>query len=290
MVKNKMRSEKEMFDLILNFAYKNNKIKVVAMNGSRVNKKIKKDILQDYDIVYLVSDYESFVYNLEWLNYFGKILIMQIPDIMDGIDYIKNKKLTFLMQFEDFTRIDLTVMDISLLQNYLKQDTLTEILYDKDNVINENITPSDLMYIVKKPTQKEFFNCVNEFLWVSTYVVKGLWRNELLYANYHIERCLIKELLKMYDWKIGVCTNFTVQTGKCHKYLSKYLDDKQYQMFISCYKLDSIENSFNSLITLFDLFCKIALEISNEFSLEYNKNQATKIKQFIYDIKNLSRE
>ena len=37
-----MRTEKEMINLIIDYANNNDNVKVVAMNGSRVNQKLKK--------------------------------------------------------------------------------------------------------------------------------------------------------------------------------------------------------------------------------------------------------
>ena len=47
-----MRTENEMYDLILGVAKSDVRIKAVYMNGSRTNEKVPKDIFQDYDIVY----------------------------------------------------------------------------------------------------------------------------------------------------------------------------------------------------------------------------------------------
>lgn len=56
-----MRTEKEMFDLILDVANRNDKIRAVYMNGSRENPNVKKDVFQDYDIVYVVTETASFI-------------------------------------------------------------------------------------------------------------------------------------------------------------------------------------------------------------------------------------
>ena len=44
-----MRSENEMYDLILDIAKNDVRIKAVYMNGSRTNENVPKDIFQDYD-------------------------------------------------------------------------------------------------------------------------------------------------------------------------------------------------------------------------------------------------
>ena len=50
-----VRTEKEIYDMLLQIAREDERIKAVYMNGSRTNKNVPKDIFQDYDIVYVVS-------------------------------------------------------------------------------------------------------------------------------------------------------------------------------------------------------------------------------------------
>jgi len=37
------------------------------MNGSRANPNVKKDIFQDYDIVYVVTETESIIRDEDWI-------------------------------------------------------------------------------------------------------------------------------------------------------------------------------------------------------------------------------
>jgi aminoglycoside 6-adenylyltransferase len=45
-----MRSEQEMMDTILNFANNDERVRVVTMEGSRMNKNAPRDTFQDYDM------------------------------------------------------------------------------------------------------------------------------------------------------------------------------------------------------------------------------------------------
>ncbi len=65
-----MRSEKEMMDLIMDTAKKDERIRAVIMNGSRTNPNARKDFFQDYDIVYIVRDVQSFTKDHSWVNRF----------------------------------------------------------------------------------------------------------------------------------------------------------------------------------------------------------------------------
>ena len=51
-----MRTEEEMYALILNVAKNDPRIRGVILNGSRANPNAPKDSFQDFDIVYLVKE------------------------------------------------------------------------------------------------------------------------------------------------------------------------------------------------------------------------------------------
>ena len=50
----KMRTEKQIYDTILNFAKADDRIRVVTLEGSRTNINIIPDDFQDYDITFFV--------------------------------------------------------------------------------------------------------------------------------------------------------------------------------------------------------------------------------------------
>ena len=51
----RMRSKKQVYDTILNFARMNERIRVVTLEGSRTNINIPPDDFQDYDITFLLQ-------------------------------------------------------------------------------------------------------------------------------------------------------------------------------------------------------------------------------------------
>ena len=111
-----MRTEQEMFDLILNFAKQDQRVRVVAMNGSRANPNIKPDIYQDFDIVYIVTEMASFLSDDAWLDYFGKCIIMQKPEGMELFPPDGKPRFSYLMLFEDGNRIDLSLLPLEELE------------------------------------------------------------------------------------------------------------------------------------------------------------------------------
>lgn len=78
-----MRTPEEMMELILDFAEKDERVRIVGMEGSRTNTNIPKDTFQDFDITYFVEDISDFTKNDKWLEYFGNIVMMQQPEGME---------------------------------------------------------------------------------------------------------------------------------------------------------------------------------------------------------------
>ena len=100
-----MRSEQEMLELILNNAKSDDRIRAVMMNGSRVNPKAQRDIFQDFDIIYFVNDLDSFTNDHTWIEIFGEIMILQMPEDMEAPPPMNDGHFAYLMQFTDGNRI-----------------------------------------------------------------------------------------------------------------------------------------------------------------------------------------
>ena len=93
--------------LILDTAAADDRILAVYMNGSRTNPNVPKDIFQDYDIVYVVTETESFRKDRGWIDRFGERLFMQYPE--EGFFGSGNAEECYgwLIQFSDGNRLDL---------------------------------------------------------------------------------------------------------------------------------------------------------------------------------------
>ncbi|EMI9091148.1 aminoglycoside 6-adenylyltransferase, partial [Bacillus wiedmannii] len=195
-----MRTEKEMLDLIINTAKEDERIRAVIMNGSRVNPNVKRDCFQDYDIIYVVRDIQSFTSNHNWIHRFGELMIVQMPEEMSLLPADEDGKFPYLMQFMDGNRIDLTLVPVDLIDTFVGQDSLSKLLLDKDDCMDEFPPASDRDYLIKKPTEKEFLDCCNEFWWCSTNIAKGLWREELSYAKGMLDGPVRDMFIVMLEW------------------------------------------------------------------------------------------
>jgi aminoglycoside 6-adenylyltransferase len=283
-----MRSEKEMLDLILKTAQEDVRIRAVHLNGSRVNPNAPRDFFQDYDVIYFVTDVNPYKENLEWIKRFGELMILQMPDLMDDPPPEDGEHFTYLMQFSDGNRIDLGIFPLHRLDKF-EPESLTVVLLDKDGLFKEILPPSDCDGIPKPPTAKEFFDCCNEFWWVSPYVAKGLWRGEILYAK-HMEEVVRTQLMKMLTWYIGMRTGFTINPGKMGKYFQKYLEPELWEMLLGTYIDADYDHTWEALIKMGELFRNLSLAIASHFSFEYPIGDDQRVSAHLLHVRRLPKD
>ncbi|WP_207695422.1 aminoglycoside 6-adenylyltransferase [Enterococcus sp. DIV0212c] len=278
-----MRTEEEMFQLILDVAKNDSNVLAVGITGSRTNKNAPKDLFQDYDIVYIVESVEALVQDSSWIDRFGPRLIMQTPENMVLFPPERNGKFTYLMLFEDGNRIDLTLCPKEQADNWNEGDRLAEILLDKVQILPKLTEATDQDYWVKRPGQAEFSDCCNEFWWVSTYVVKGLCRNELFYAADHLNENCQKELLRLLSWHVGSEQGYHFSVGKNYKYLSNYLVKEQYEAILKTMDVSSISAAWSALLSLQKQFDHYAQLFSEKNNLVYDQKTAEKVMKYAKD-------
>lgn len=207
-----MRTETEMLDVILKTA-ETLQVEAVAMSGSRTNPKTLKDEFQDYDVVYLVENFEELISDLSWIDQFGKRIIEQ--EVRLG-----HRRL-FLMLFEDGKRIDLTLCPKEHIKEWVDSEAGFTVLEDPEHLF-EPYSQNLERYWTSPASAIEFEKVCNEFWWVSAYVVKGICRNQLIYATDHLYGICQQELLKILAWQVA-SDRGKVDIGKNYKYLFNYL-------------------------------------------------------------------
>ena len=306
-----MRSEAEMMELILETARTDERIRAVVMNGSRclfrgafesqtvgqaevevhperndsrVNPTTKSDIFSDFDIVYVVSELESFKANPRWIDRFGERIVMQLPD--DFGDHPPQDRYAYLLQFIDRNRLDLTLLAVEKKEELLG-DSLSRVLLDKDGLL-ELPPPSESSYLPKPPTAKQFFECCNEFWWVVPYVAKGLGRGDVVYAQHHQE-ILRNQTLKMLEWRFGIATNFQENPGKLGKHIATRMPER-WSKFLQTYAEADVDKLWISLFGLTELFREVALEVAAHFGYEYPKLDDARVAAHLRHIQALPQD
>ncbi len=273
----------------LEVARDDERIRVVIMNGSRANPAAPMDIFQDFDIVYLVADVAPFRRNLPWIERFGELMILQLPDEMQDPPPGDDSSFAYLMQFADGNRIDLGIYPLHQLDERFS-DSLTVLLLDKDGIVGPLEPPSERGYLPKPPTARQFADCCNEFWWVCPYVAKGLWRQEILYARHMLDQVVREQLMQMLAWHIGVQTGFARNPGKFGKHFQRYLEPELWQMLERTYAGAGFDDTWEALLTMGSLFERIAVPLAGHFGFDYPAGDARRVRAHLEHVRRLPRD
>lgn len=264
-----MRAEIEMLDLILQTA-KTLQVKAVAMSGSRTCPNVPKDEFQDYDVVYIVDDLDNLTSDLSWLDQFGKRIIEQEVSLA-------NRRL-YLMLFEDGNRIDLTLCPKEHIHEWVDSAAGFTVLVDEKGLF-DSYSPSLERFWIHPATETDFENSCNEFWWVSAYVVKGICRNQVIYATDHLYGICQQELLKILAWQVA-SDRGKIDIGKNYKYLFNYLPTEKEKDFSSLLDFASLDKIIQSLFATMQLFYQEAQSLAHKMGFDYDMEVAEKMIEY----------
>lgn len=284
-----MRSKKEMFDLILNVAYRDERVRAVILDGSRADPEAPSDPFQDFDIIYAVTDVKSFKCTPEWINIFGERMILQLPDDMTDPLPVDKSSYAYLIQLADGNRIDLSLYPLDRLDQ-LSRDSIRKVLLDKDGIVDDNAISARNAYLPHPPTARQFHDCCNEFWWVCPYCAKGLWRGQIVYAKTMLDEYIREQMVKMLRWHIGMETDFSKAPGKYGKYFQKYLTPELWKMYLQTYSDAGYENTWQALFTMCKLFRTIAIPIAKRFGLDYPFDDDRRVSAYLQHIYTLPED
>ena len=264
-----MRTETEMLDVILKTA-ETLQVVTVAMSGSRTDTKAPKDEFQDYDVVYVVDDLDNLTSDLSWLDQFGTRNIEQH-------NVLRNRRL-YLMLFEDGNRIDLTLCPKEHMKEWVDSEAGYTVLVDEKGLF-EPYSQNLERYWTSPASETDFEKSCNEFWWVSAYVVKGICRNQVIYATDHIYGICLQELLKVLAWQVA-SDRGAVDIGKNYKYLFNYLPAEIEKDFSNLLNFSSLDKITQSLFATMHFFHKEAQILAQKMGFVYDKEVAERMIEY----------
>lgn len=258
-----------MLSLLIKIA-KNLKVKAVALSGSRTDTKAPKDEFQDYDVVYVVDDFDNLTSDLSWLDYFGKRIIEQ--------EVVLDHRRLYLMLFEDGNRIDLTLCLKDHIQEWVDSEAGFTVLEDPEHLF-EPYSQNLERYWTSPASAIDFEKACNEFWWVSAYVVKGICRKQVIYATDHLYGICQQEFLKILAWQVA-SDRGKVDIGKNYKYLFNYLPAEQKKEFSNLLDFSSLDKITQSLFATMEFFHQEAQSLAHKMGFDYDMEVAEKMIQY----------
>ncbi|GEM02937.1 aminoglycoside 6-adenylyltransferase [Halolactibacillus halophilus] len=169
---------------------------------------------------------------------------MQRPSTNDP-----NHLALFLMHFKDFTRIDLRLIHPDILTDAI-DDAHSIVLLDKDEQFDHLHFHHDKRYLTKRLSKTALNHYFNEFYWVSTYVVKGIVREDFFYTQAMYAQPLLESYITLLKQVVLVREDKdALAFGKANQFLSDYLaHPERLQAYFNMSTLAHMKQSLTSMI------------------------------------------
>ena len=99
-----------------------------------------------------------------------------------------------------------------------------------------------------------------------------------------------KQLEKMFSWKVGIMTNFSVSVGKSAKYMYKWLSEQEWEKYLQTYCGADVETIWQSVECMCSLFVETATWVAAELNYEYNDAEANNSMYYLQTVKDLPKD
>lgn len=265
-------------------------VRSLLLTSSRARPDAPIDQFSDWDVIVVVGDEQQFANKESWIDRLGTPMVLfRTTQQVDGVEVPAR-----LVLYEDGTKIDFAIWPVAVLQRITDRHRLPdelnagyEVMVDKDQLASGLEPPNYKAYVPTKPTADQYRDLVEEFWWETTYVAKGLARDELFPAKYSFESVIKFELLRrMLEWHIEVKNNWSVRLGVQGRGLKRLLGPNLWNEAESTFVGPSIAENWDALFRTVELFRKLAIGVARELRYEYPRDLDSTVANYLRSLRN----
>ena len=284
-----MNVRDEKLKSIIEWAKKNEDVRVLLLTSSLVNPLAPVDEFSDLDIEFIFENNANYISDKSWTLNFGNPIAM----IEEDENAFDNKHAMKMLLYEDGVKVDFKLYSKSKFIKETQEKELPEdwdigykILIDKDGITKQMLKPTYQISIIKKPSEKEFQNLINDFWWDTTYVAKCLVRDEIFYAKFMSETVIRTEyLIPLIEWHIASEHNWNITTNKYGRLFKKYLNQEMWAKTEQTFSGSDIKENWTALFSMTDLVSEIGTELSKKLEYKYPDKLENDIRKYLAGLK-----
>jgi aminoglycoside 6-adenylyltransferase len=252
------------------------------------------DLFSDYDLILAVTDVERFGTDFSWMADYGASMVEwgDKGELCGLPTYFRSAV------YEDYVKIDYTVWPVELLDRIAAAAELPEeldegyrVLLDKDGQTAGWKPPTHRAFIPAKPTEAEYLAVVEEFWWITTYVAKSLWRDELVFTKFCLDYDIkLGVMRRMLEWRMECDHDWSVRPGVFGRGLKRLLPADIWSELESTYVGPEIEDNWSALFRTTALFRRVAKEVADALGYSYSQSVDDKVSVYLNAVRTLPRD
>ena len=284
-----MKVREEKLKSIIEWAEKNEDVRVLLLTSSLVNPSAPVDEFSDLDIEFIFENNTNYISDKRWTLNFGTPIAM----IEEDENAFDDKHAMKMVLYEDGVKVDFKLYSKSNFIEETEQKELSEdwdigykVLIDKEGITKQMLKPNYQVFIIKKPSEKEFQSVLKDFWWDTTYVAKCLARDEIFYAKFMSEKIIRTEyLIPLIEWYIASEHKWNITTNKYGRLFKKYLTQEMWTKTENTFSGSKIEENWIALFSMADLVSEIGTELSKKLGYKYPEKLENDIRKYLNEVK-----
>ena len=284
-----MKVREEKLKSIIEWAEKNEDVRVLLLTSSLVNPSAPVDEFSDLDIEFIFENNTNYISDKRWTLNFGTPIAM----IEEDENAFDDKHAMKMVLYEDGVKVDFKLYSKSNFLKETEQKELSEdwdigykVLIDKEGITKKMLKPTYQVSIIKKPSENEFQNILKDFWWDTTYVAKCLARDEIFYAKLMSEKIIRTEyLIPLIEWHIASEHQWNITTNKYGRLFKKYLTLEMWAKTENTFSGSKIEENWIALFSMADLVSEIGTKLSNKLGYKYPEKLENDIRKYLNEVK-----
>lgn len=281
-----------MFDQLVkqfaSWAETQSDIRAAIILGSRARTEFPADEWADLDIVMVTSRPERYVSSAEWVQSIGKPLLTFIEPAAGG-DEMERRVL-----FEGMLDVDFAIFPLAKVQAVVQGGIEAvqaanafgrgfRVIVDKDGIGSKlqalassvkNVAPS-------APTQDEFLQVVNDFLYHAVFTAKHLKRGELWWAKMSSDCYMQQLLLRMIEWHSHVRHGWSYDTWFRGRFFEKWAEPEVLEDMRHVFSRYDEADVQRGLLAAMASFRTIAVEVAEKLSFGYPLDADKRVTRWI---------
>lgn len=283
--------EKEVVDGLVAWGTAHPLIRAMVLTSSRTRPDGPVDLLSDYDLILAVSDVGPFASGDAWIAEYGRPMVRwgDQGEMRDLATYFRSAI------YQNYVKIDYSIWPVELLSRIAASTSLPDqldvgyrVLLDKDQRTAGWKPPSYQAHIPARPTEAEYQALVEEFWWVTTYVAKSLWRDELVFAKWVLDQDLkLEAMRRMLEWRIEINWNWSVKPGVYGRGLKQLLPPDIWGEFAGTYVSLDVQETWAALDRVITLFRQVASEVGNALGYPYPQQVDDQVSAYLAAIREM---
>jgi aminoglycoside 6-adenylyltransferase len=283
-----MKTVQAKYDSIIQNLYRwaeaEENIRAIVIVGSRARVNVPADDFSDLDLIIAATDLEEYINGSAWLEALGTPWLTFTEPT--PLPEVKERRILFAEGLDvDCVFFPTTTIQESIESgiSFFLADLVRrgmKVILDKDGAFAKiDLSRIEAPKFVK-PTEAEFSNLVQDFLFHYVWVLKKLGRGEVWIAHFCLNSYLKWRLLTMIEWQARAKNGLDYDTWHDGRLIETWADPKIVQCFpkiFSRYDRAEIKQGVAEILSVFQM---IAVEIAKQWDYSYPVEAQTRIKEW----------